>query len=124
MLHTDKDTSGVCCLTSVNLEYFDEWKNDEKFLEDIHRYTDNILTEFIKLTEGKEGFIKARKGAIKERNIGIDTMGYHSYLQAQNLPYQSLSTTYITEKMFKHIHDRLEFSNRNLAMEKGPANIK
>lgn len=123
MLHTDKDTSGVCCLTSVNLEYFDEWKTDEKFLEDIHRYTDNILQAFIDLTEGKEGFSKARKGAIEERSIGIGTMGYHSYLQAQNLPYQSLSSTYLTENMFKHIHDGLAKSNRELAMEKGPAEI-
>jgi len=123
MLHTDEDTSGVCCLTSVNLEYFDEWKTNEKFLEDVHRYTDNVLQAFIDLTEGKEGFYKARKGALEERSIGIGVMGYHSYLQAQNLPYQSLASKYVTESIFKHIHSHLELSNIRLGVEKGTAPI-
>ena len=121
MLHTDKDTSGVCCLTSVNLEYFDEWVNDAMFLEDIHRYTDNVLSEFIRLTEGKEGFQKARKGALEERSIGIGTMGYHSYLQSQGVPMDSLSATYLTKKVFSHIHKGLEESNYLLAVQKGKA---
>jgi ribonucleoside-diphosphate reductase alpha chain len=123
MLHTDKDTSGVCCLTSVNLEYFEEWKNDEMFLEDIHRYTDNVLQAFIDLTEGKEGFEKARKGAMEERSIGIGVMGYHSYLQSKNLPYQSLSATYLTRTMFQHIGLELEKSNKKLGAEKGTAEL-
>lgn len=121
MLHTDSATSGVCCLTSVNIEYYDEWKNYEKFLEDIHRYTDNILSEFIRLTKDKEGFEKARYGAINERSIGIGVMGYHSYLQARNLPYSSLSSTYLTKEIFSHIDRELEASNLKLSIEKGPA---
>jgi len=121
MLHTDKDTSGVCCLTSVNLEYFDEWVNEEEFLEDVHRYTDNVLQAFIDLTEGKEGFQRARRGALEERSIGIGTMGYHSYLQAHSLPYSSISTTYITTKMFSHIASGLKLSNQVLARDKGKA---
>ena len=123
MLHTDKDTSGVCCLTSVNLEYFHEWKKEEIFLEDIHRYTDNVLQAFIDLTEGKQGFQKARKGALEERSIGIGTMGYHSFLQASGLPMQSLSTKYTTMKMFKHIEEGLKQSNYLLAGQKGKAPI-
>ena len=121
MLHTDEDTSGVCCLTSMNLEYFDEWKGDDKFLEDIHRYTDNILTSFIDLTEDKKGFQKARRGALEERSIGIGVMGYHSVLQASKLPYQSLATNYLTKHMFQHIAEGLLQSNYVLAAEKGKA---
>jgi len=123
MLHTDENTSGVCCLTSVNLEYYDEWSKDELFLEDIHRFTDNVLQSFIDLTEDKEGFQRARRGAIEERSIGIGVMGYHSYLQAHRLPMQSLSTGYITAKMFKHIDDTLQISNEKLGREKGTARI-
>jgi len=123
MLHTDKVTSGVCCLTSVNLEYYDEWEAEEMFIEDIHRYTDNVLQAFIDLTDGKEGFSKARRGALEERSIGIGTMGYHSYLQSHNLPMQSLSTTYLTDKIFSHIDSELKDSNILLGKEKGTARI-
>jgi len=123
MLHTDKVTSGVCCLTSVNLEYYYEWMNEELFLEDIHRYTDNVLQSFIDLTKDKEGFQRARRGAIEERSIGIGTMGWHSFLQAQGLPMQSLSTTYLTQKVFSHIAEGLKISNKKLGAEKGTARI-
>jgi len=107
----------------VNLEYFDEWVGEDMFIEDIHRYTDNVLQSFIDLTEDKEGFQRARKGAIEERSIGIGTMGYHSYLQSKGYPMQSLSTTYATTKMFKHIRDSLDISNIKLGREKGTARI-
>ena len=123
MLHTDSKTTGVCCLTSVNLEYFDEWETDEKFLEDIHRYTDNVLQSFIDLTEDKEGFQKARRGALEERSIGIGTMGLHSYLQSKRLPMQSLSTTYLISKIYSHIDKELSKSNLVLGREKGTAKI-
>jgi ribonucleoside-diphosphate reductase alpha chain len=123
MLHTDKYTSGVCCLTSVNLEYFDEWVEEPLFLEDIHRFTDNVLQSFIDLTKDMKGFSKARRGAIEERSIGIGTMGLHSYLQSRNLPMQSLSTQYVIERMFKHIATELDTSNIKLGKEKGTARI-
>lgn len=121
MLHTDKETSGVCCLVSLNLEHYDEWVNEKMFIEDIHRFTDNVLQSFIDLTEDKEGFTKARKGAIEERSIGIGVMGYHSFLQAHNLPMNALATKYLTEAVFKHISKCLEDSNKVLAEEKGAA---
>ena len=123
MLHTDKETSGVCCLTSVNLENFYEWEQDDMFLEDIHRYTDNVLQSFIDLTDGKEGFHKARRGALEERSIGIGTMGLHSLFQSQGLPMDSLSAGYLVTKMYSHIAKGLEISNKKLGAEKGPAGI-
>ena len=123
MLHTDKDTSGVCCLTSINLEYYDEYAQDYLFFEDIHRFTDNVLQSFIDLTEGKKGFEKARKGALEERSIGIGVMGYTSYLQAKNLPYAALASVYLTSMTFKNIESKLELSNKTLGAEKGTAPI-
>lgn len=123
MLHTSEKVTGVCCLVSLNLEYYYEWVDVELFLEDIHRYTDNILQAFIDLTEGKEGFQKARRGAIEERSIGIGTMGYHSFLQAHDMPMQSMSTGYVTTKMFSHIAQGLKKSNKKLGAEKGTARI-
>jgi len=123
MLHTDSKTSGVCCLTSVNLEYYYEWASTYVFLEDIHRYTDNVLQSFIDLTKDKPGFSKARRGAKEERSIGIGTMGLHSFLQAQGLPMQSLSTTYLIKKIYSHIMDGLKISNKKLGAEKGTAVI-
>ena len=123
MLHTDADTSGVCCLTSINLEHYYDWVDDTMFLEDVHRYTDNILTSFIDLTEGKQGFYKARRGALEERSIGIGTMGYHSLLQSSGLPYSSLATKYLTTKVYSHINEGLEKSNLKLGEEKGTAYI-
>ena len=123
MLYTSEDTTGVCCLSSINLEYYEEWKNDKLFLEDIHRYTDNVIQAFIDLTEGKQGFQKARKGALEERSIGIGVMGYHSLLQSKSLPMEALATKYLTSKIFTHISSGLLQSNYVLAAQKGKAPI-
>ncbi|NOQ31128.1 MAG: ribonucleoside-diphosphate reductase subunit alpha [Helicobacteraceae bacterium] len=123
MLHTDELRTGVCCLVSVNLEYFDEWEKKKLFMEDIHRFTDNVLSSFIQLTKDRKGFEKAHRSALEERSIGIGVMGWHSYLQSKNLPVSSLSTTYLTKKVFSHISTSLEKSNIVLGKEKGTAKI-
>jgi ribonucleoside-diphosphate reductase alpha chain len=123
MLHTDSKRTGVCCLVSLNLEYVDEWSTDSKFIEDIHRFTDNVLQDFIDLTEDLPGFEKARKSAMEERSIGIGVMGYHSMLQKKGLPMNSLATKYLTEKVFNHIETELDKSNIKLGKEKGTAKI-
>ena len=123
MLYTSEDTTGVCCLSSINLEYYEEWKKDKLFLEDIHRYTDNVIQAFIDLTEGKQGFQKARKGALEERSIGIGVMGYHSLLQSKSLPMEALATKYLTSQIFTHISSGLLQSNYVLAAQKGKAPI-
>lgn len=122
-LHTDKDNTGVCCLVSVNARYYEEWKNDELFIEDIHRFTDNVLSEFIAKATGVKGFEKAVNSATLERSIGIGVMGYHDLLQSKMLPYDSLSSKYLTRALFKNIKEKLIISNAKLGKEKGTCKI-
>jgi ribonucleoside-diphosphate reductase alpha chain len=121
MLHTDELRTGVCCLSSINLEYYDEWKDDEQFFYDIHLFLDNVLEDFINLTKGKEGFEKARRTAMEERSIGIGVMGYHSMLQKNGLPYDSLSAKYLTANVFSKISEKFKETNKKLAFIKGTA---
>lgn len=120
-LYTDDKYSGVCCLTSMNLEYWDEFKDNAQFFEDIHRYTDNVLQSFIDLTKYKKGFEKTRASARRERSLGIGVMGFHQYLQKNNLPFGSLSSDYINKTIFKTIDGYFKVTNRILGLEKGPA---
>ena len=122
-LHTDKDNTGVCCLVSVNARYFEEWKDDDLFIEDIHRFTDNVLSEFIAKATGVKGFEKAVNSATLERSIGIGVMGYHDLLQSKMLPYDSLSSKYLTRALFKNIKEKLIISNAKLGKEKGTCKI-
>ena len=111
MLHTSEDKTGVCCLVSMNLEYFDEFRDDEQFFKDIHRFTDNVLQSFIELTEGLKGFEKARASAMEERSLGIGVMGYHSMLQKMNLPYNSIGARAQTNIVFSTIDSMFKLSN-------------
>jgi ribonucleoside-diphosphate reductase alpha chain len=86
-LPTADDRTAVCCLSSLNLEYFDEWSKDEMFIEDIMRMLDNTLTSFIK--SAPSSMWRASKSAESERSIGLGTMGFHSYLQKNNIALQS-----------------------------------
>ena len=122
-LHTDKDNTGVCCLVSANARYYEEWKDDELFIEDIHRFTDNVLSEFIAKATGVKGFEKAVNSATLERSIGIGVMGYHDLLQSKMLPYDSLSSKYLTRALFKNIKEKLIISNAKLGKEKGTCKI-
>ena len=122
-LHTDKDNTGVCCLVSVNARYYEEWKDNELFIEDIHRFTDNVLSEFIAKATGVKGFEKAVNSATLERSIGIGVMGYHDLLQSKMLPYDSLSSKYLTRALFKNIKEKLIISNAKLGKEKGTCKI-
>ena len=91
MLRTDDKHSGVCCLGSVNAEYYDEWKgNIDQFIADCSDYLDNVLQAFIVQTEDLDGFERARAGAIDERSIGLGLMGLHSYYQKNSIPWESM----------------------------------
>jgi len=119
ILPTDKDRTAVCCLSSVNLEYFDEWKNDPLFLADIAEMLDNVLQYFI--DNAPAAVERARFSAIRERSIGIGALGFHAYLQRNNVPFESALAVGRNKQIFKHIRDGLNVANLKLGKERGEA---
>jgi ribonucleoside-diphosphate reductase alpha chain len=119
ILPTDKDRTAVCCLSSVNLEYFDEWKNDSLFLADIAEMLDNVLQYFI--DNAPAAVERARFSAIRERSIGIGALGFHAYLQRNNVPFESALAVGRNKQIFKHIRDQLNVANLKLGKERGEA---
>jgi ribonucleoside-diphosphate reductase alpha chain len=119
ILPTDKDRTAVCCLSSVNLEYFDEWKNDPLFLSDIAEMLDNVLQYFI--DNAPAAVERARFSAIRERSIGIGALGFHAYLQRNNVPFESALAVGRNKQIFKHIRDELNVANLKLGKERGEA---
>jgi ribonucleoside-diphosphate reductase alpha chain len=119
ILPTDKDRTAVCCLSSVNLEYFDEWKDDPLFLRDMAEMLDNVLQYFI--DNAPDGVKRAKYSAMRERSIGIGSLGFHAYLQKNNMPFESAQATGANVRMFKHIHESLERANLELGAERGEA---
>lgn len=119
ILPTDKDRTAVCCLSSVNLEYFDEWKNVPLFLADIAEMLDNVLQYFI--DNAPAAVERARFSAIRERSIGIGALGFHAYLQRNNVPFESALAVGRNRQIFKHIRDILNVVNLKLGKERGEA---
>lgn len=119
ILPTDKDRTAVCCLSSVNLEYYDEWKNDPTFLRDVAEMLDNVLQYFI--DNAPEAVHRAKYSAQLERSIGVGALGYHAYLQKNNMPWESAMAVGANIKMFKHIRETLDEANLALGAERGEA---
>ena len=119
ILPTDKDRTAVCCLSSVNLEYYDEWKNDPLFLKDIAEMLDNVLQYFI--DNSHDGIARARFSAMRERSIGVGALGFHAYLQSKNIPFESALAKSSNIRMFKHIREGLDDANIELGTERGEA---
>ena len=119
ILPTDKERTAVCCLSSVNLEYYDEWKNDPLFLADIAEMLDNVLQYFI--DNAPESIGRAKYSAKRERSIGIGALGFHAYLQSRNIAWESALATSANVKMFKHIREKLNEANTKLGTERGEA---
>ena len=118
-LPTNEDRTAVCCLSSLNLEYFDEWVKDEIFIEDIVRMLDNTLSIFIK--DAPLTISKAIYSAKSERSIGLGTMGFHSYLQRNGVALQSPMSMGPNIKMFKYIKKKCDAANLLLGKERGEA---
>jgi ribonucleoside-diphosphate reductase alpha chain len=117
-LRTDEKHSGVCCLGSINLEYWDEYlPNIDEFIADCTDYLDNILQDFIDRTEGLPGFERARAGAIDERSIGLGVMGFHSYLQSKMIPWESAIAKGVNLKIFKQIKESADKHNRQVGFD-------
>lgn len=112
VLRTDAEHSGVCCLGSINLEYWDEYQDCfDEFIADCTDFLDNILQDFIDKTEGLEGFERARNGAIDERSIGLGVMGFHSLLQSKMIPWESPMAKGLNLKIFQQIQKSADYHN-------------
>lgn len=119
ILPTDKKRTAVCCLSSVNLEYFDQWKKDKLFLKDIAEMLDNVLQYFI---DNSPSHVKRAKfSAMRERSIGVGALGFHAYLQRKNVPWESAQATGKNIQIFKHIREGLNEANKELGTERGEA---
>ena len=122
-LPTAKDRTAVCCLSSVNLEYFDEWKDNPQFIEDIVRMLDNVLETFI--NDAPDYMWRAVNSARCERAIGLGTMGLHSYFQKRSISMDSPMSKSINEYIFKHVHNEAQAANKTLGAERGsPADME
>jgi ribonucleoside-diphosphate reductase alpha chain len=113
-----RDRTAVCCLSSLNLEKYDEWKNDKVMINDVMRFLDNVLTDFIE--RAPEQFDDAKYSAEKERSVGLGVMGFHSYLQQHSIPLESVMSKAWNKKIFKHIQEHVDQASKNLAEERGP----
>jgi len=116
-LPTNEERTAVCCLSSVNLEYFDEWKNHASFIPDLVRFLDNVLQYFI--DNAPSQLEKAKYSAYRERSIGLGAMGFHAYLQKNNIPFEGPVAASANHMIFKHIKDGAMEETLQLAVERG-----
>jgi ribonucleoside-diphosphate reductase alpha chain len=119
ILPTNEQRTAVCCLSSLNLEYYDEWKSDPVFLRDVAEMLDNVLEYFI--SNAPSTIERARYSAIRERSIGIGALGWHAYLQRNNMPWESALATGRNKTIFKNIRSKLDEANLQLGKERGEA---
>ncbi len=116
--HLGNDRTAVCCLSSLNLETWDQWKDEKGFIEDIMRFLDNVLQDFIDRAE--PGMEHAAYSAMRERSVGLGVMGFHSFLQARGLPFEGAMAKSWNMRMFKHIKGQVDEASMQLAVERGP----
>jgi ribonucleoside-diphosphate reductase alpha chain len=116
--HLGKDRTAVCCLSSLNLETWDQWNGDKVFIEDIMRFLDNVLTDYI--DRAPEEMARAKYSAMRERSVGLGVMGFHSFLQARDIPFEGAMAKSWNLKIFKHISAQVNEASMMLAKERGP----
>jgi ribonucleoside-diphosphate reductase alpha chain len=117
-LYTDPDHTFVCCLSSLNLVKYDEWKNTD-VVNTVVRFLDAVLSEYIQKTDKMKGMEASRRSAIKGRAIGIGVLGWHTLLQERNLPFDSFETMQLNAEIFRHIRSQAEEETKILAQELG-----
>jgi ribonucleoside-diphosphate reductase alpha chain len=141
-LPTDEERTAVCCLSSVNLEYFDEWSKDDNFIQDLITMLDNVIQHYIDnaidteqlgeysanfkrfqnyIKEGKEGFTKSAYSAYRERSLGLGAMGFHAYLQRRSLPFEGIYASGFNFKAFTYIKLKATEATKELAVQRGEA---
>jgi ribonucleoside-diphosphate reductase alpha chain len=116
--HLGNDRTAVCCLSSLNLETFEEWQDHPTFIEDIMRFLDNVLSDFI--AKAPDSMARAKYAAMRERSVGLGVMGYHSFLQSKMLPIESVMAKVWNRRMFQHIKRQADDASVKLAHERGP----
>ncbi len=116
--HLGNERTAVCCLSSLNLETWDEWKGEKGFIEDVMRFLDNVLQDYIDRAE--PGMEKAAYSAARERSVGLGVMGFHSFLQARGLPFEGAMAKTHNLRIFKHIKAQVDEASMQLAVERGP----
>ena len=112
-----RDRTAVCCLSSLNLEKYDEWKDDKNMISDVMRFLDNVLSDFIE--RAPEQFSDAKYSAEKERSVGLGVMGLHSFFQKKMIPLESVMSKVWNKKIFKHIQEEVDKASHDLAEERG-----
>ena len=118
-LPTAEDRTAVCCLSSVNLETYDEWKDNKMFIGDIVRFLDNVLTSFIE--NAPDHVFRAKFSATQERSIGLGAMGFHAYLQKCGIPFESALAKAKNLNIFKHIKSEAVAESKRLGVKRGEA---
>jgi len=113
-----KDRTAVCCLSSLNVEKYDDWKNDENFIKDVMKFLDNVLEDFIE--KAPEEFKDAKYAALRERSVGLGVMGVHSFFQQKMVPFESVMSKVWNKKIFEHIQKEVNQASKDLAEERGP----
>ncbi|MPT47761.1 MAG: ribonucleoside-diphosphate reductase subunit alpha [Sphingobium sp.] len=116
--HLGNDRTAVCCLSSLNIETWDQWNGDKQFIEDVMRFLDNVLQDYIDRAE--PSMARAAYSAGRERSVGLGVMGYHSFLQARLIPFESAMAKSWNLKIFKHISSKVNEASMMLAQERGP----
>ena len=117
----DKDgeqRTAVCCLSSLNLETYMEWHDHPTFVEDVMRFLDNVIQDFIE--RAPDTMARARYSAMRERSVGLGVMGYHSFLQSQSVPMESVMAKVWNKRIFKHVKEQADAASVLLAEERGP----
>jgi ribonucleoside-diphosphate reductase alpha chain len=115
--HHGQERTAVCCLGSLNLETWFEWEKHPSFIEDVMRFLDNVLQDFI--DRAPPGMERARYAAMRERSVGLGAMGFHSFLQSQMVPFESVIAKVWNKRMFRHIRAQADAASRVLAEERG-----
>ncbi|WP_374391507.1 ribonucleoside-diphosphate reductase subunit alpha [Sphingopyxis sp.] len=116
--HLGNDRTAVCCLSSLNLETWDEWNGDKLFIEDVMRMLDNVLQDYI--DRAPPEMARAKYSASRERSVGLGVMGFHSFLQARGLPFEGAMAKSSNLRIFKHIRAQVDQASMLLAKERGP----
>ena len=116
--HLGNKRTAVCCLSSMNIELWDQWKGDKRFVEDIMRFLDNVLSDYIERAE--PSMAHAKYAAERERSVGLGVMGFHSLLQAKGVPFESAMAKSLNMQIFRQIRAQADEASMQLAIERGP----